>query len=258
MRANTAGGHAESTTMGNQVSPEFEQVVLTSSKLVVPWTITEEFLEDNPEQGRAEQLIADMMSTQAANDLEDLATNGDEGSVDPLLQANDGFLELGASGNVKDFNAAAFTTNVFEQMMRELPSKYRNRDRSKLRFFVPFDMEMDYLNTLAARMGDAADKFLSSGAASRLNYGGVPIVGLAYLPTDGNTNGGSNEMKCFLSNPDNLVWGVQRDMKLRKSTEGKQALDKDERYYALHMRCDFLIQNTEAFVLGKEITPRVV
>ncbi len=258
MRANTGGGHAESTTMGNRVSPDFESIVLTSSKLVLPWTITEEFLEDNPEQGRAEQLIADMMATQAANDLEDLAVNGTEGSGDALLRANNGFIALGASGNVKDFNGAAFTTDVFERSLRALPTKYRNRDKSKLRFFVPFDIEMDYIQSLAARMGDAADAFLASGAASRPNYGGIPVVAIKYLPSDGTAGGGTNESTIMLTDPDNLVWGVERDMKMRKTTEGKNALDFDERYYALHIRCDFLIQNTEAFVLGKEIGPRTV
>lgn len=256
MRANVGGGHQESTTMGDRVAPDFESIVLTSSKLVLPWTITEEFLEDNPEKGAAEQLIADMMATQAANDLEDLACNGDEVSVDPLLRANNGFVKLAGSGNVKAFASAAFTTDVFERTLRAMPTKYRNRDKSKLRYFVPFDIEMDYIQSLAARMGDAADAFLASGAASRPKYGGIPVVAIKYLPSNGGA--GTNESTILLSDPDNLVWGVEREMKMRKTTEGKNALDFDERYYALHIRCDFLIQNTEAVVLGTQIAPRAV
>lgn len=256
-RSSTAGGHLESTTMGTRVAPDFENIELKSSRIVLPWTISEEFLQDNPEQGAAEGLIADMMSTQLANDLEDLSVNGDEDSGDPLLHGNDGFTVLGASGNVKDFNGAAFTSNTFEQMMRTMPQKYRNRDKAKLRFFVPGTMEMDWVQTLAARMGDNADAFLSSGGAEHPKYGGVPVVPIAYLPEDGNANGGSNEYTAYLTDPQNLVWGVQKDIQMRKTTEGKNAIDLNERYYALHIRCDFLIQNTEAFVLGKEIIPRV-
>ena len=256
MRANTGGGHQESTSMGTRVAPDFESIVLTSSKLVLPWTITEEFLEDNPEKGAAEQLIADMMATQAANDLEELAILGDEASGDALLRANNGFIKLGASGNVIDFNGAAFTTNVFERLLRAMPTKYRS-NKGALRFFVPFDVEGDYIQTLASRMGDAADAFLAGGSAARPKYNGVPIVPIKYLPSNGNINGGNNESTIFLTDPDNMAWGVEREMKMRKTTEGKNALDFDERYYALHLRCDFLIQNTEAFVMGKEITPRV-
>lgn len=257
-RANVAGGHEESTSMGTRVAPDFENVELKSSRIVLPWTITEEFLQDNPEQGQAEGLIADMMATQLANDLEDLSVNGDEAlTSEPLLRGNNGFTKLGGSGNVKDFNGAAFTSNVFEQMLRTMPQKYRNRDKSKLKFFVPFDVEMDYVQARAARMGDRADEYLEGGAA-KSNYGGIEIVPIAYLPSNGNVNGNSNESTLYLSDPQNMVWGVQKDVQMRKTTEGKNAIDFNERYYALHIRCDFLIQNTEAFVLGKEVTPRVV
>lgn len=255
-RANVAGGHEESTSMGTRVAPDFENIELKSSRIVLPWTVTEEFLQDNPEQGAAEGLIADMMATQLANDLEDLAVNGDEALTgEPLLRANNGFTKLGGSGNVVDFNAAAFTPAVFEQMLRKMPQKYRNRDRSKLKFFVPFALEMDYVNARSARIGERADDALTNGGSA--NYGGIDIVPIAYLPSTGNVNGGSNESTLYLSDPQNMVFGVQKDIQMRKTTEGKNAIDFNERYYALHCRIDFLIQNTEAFVLGKEVTPRV-
>lgn len=256
-RANVAGGHEESTSMGTRVAPDFENVELKSSSIVLPWTITEEFLQDNPEKGQAEGLIADMMATQLANDLEDLAVNGDEAATsEPLLRGNNGFTKLGGSGNVQDFNGAAFTPAVFEAMLRRMPQKYRNRDKSKLKFFVPFNIEMDYVQARAARIGDRADGYLEGGAA-KSQYGGIEIVPIAYLPSTGNVNGGNNESTIYLSDPQNMVFGVQKDVQMRKTSEGKSAIDFNERYYAMHVRCDFLIQNTEAFVLGKEITPRV-
>ena len=74
-RASTAGGHLESTTMGTRVAPDFENIELKSSRIVLPWTISEEFLQDNPEKDAAEGIIAGMMGDQLANDLEDLAVN---------------------------------------------------------------------------------------------------------------------------------------------------------------------------------------
>lgn len=254
MRANTGGGHAESTTMGARVAPDHGKVILTSSKLVLPWTITEEFLEDNPEEGAAEQVIADIMATQAANDLEDLAVLGDEASGDELLRANDGFVKLAVAGQTIDFNSAAFTTDTLERMLRKMPTKYRV-NKQKLRFFVPFDIESDYIQAIAARMGDMGDQFLSSGAATRPRYNGIPVVAIKGLPS--NQGAGTNESTVLLTDPENLIWGVEREMKMRKTSEGKNALDFDERYYALHIRCDFVIQNTEAIVMGTEIAPRV-
>lgn len=252
-----AGGHLENADYGPQVAPDFETLVLTSSKLVLPWTVSNEFFEDNPEGSGAEARIADIMATQAANDLEDLAINGDVAASDDLLCANEGFLKLATSGsNVKDFNSAAFTTDVFEQMLRTLPTKYR-KNKKELRLYVSPTVELDYIQTIAARMGDLGDQFLA-GTAGTPQYGGIPVVSVPYMPDDDSANTYTDNSRIMLTHPDNLVWGVQRDMKMLKSTEGKQAIHKDERYYALHCRVDFLIQNKQAFVLGKEIRPRAV
>lgn len=255
-RAGAAGGHPESTTTGNQVSADFGNIEMRSSLIVVPWTISNEFLEDNPEMGAAEQKIADMMATQLGNDLQDLAVNGDEASGDALLRANNGFTALGASGNVIDFNATAFTTAVFERMLRALPTKYRG-NKEKLAYFVSPNIESDYIQALAARMGDGADNFLTRGAATSPPYNGIQMITVPHLPDTGNVNGGSNESTLYLTPVENLVWGVQKDVEMASTTEGKNALDQNERYYVLRCRCDFVIMNTEAFVLGKEVTPRV-
>lgn len=228
------------------VSPEYSTVVLESSKLVLPWAITEEFLEDNPEKGAAEQRIATIMGVQAANDLEDLALNGDETSLDALLRANDGYL-LQAAGATGNISAAlgAFTTNTFETILRSLPTRYRRNVR-QLKFLVHPDVWMDYVQSIAARQGNMADQYLA-GLVGDPTYGGVPIMASPFMPVD----------QVLLSNPDNMIFGVERDMKLRKTADGQNAIYNDERYYALHIRCDFRIQNVEATGLGTGLLPRI-
>lgn len=255
-RASTAGGHLENTTMGAAVAPDFTSIELTSSKVTLPYAVSREFYQDNPEGGAAEATIAEIMSTQLGNDLEDLAVNGDEMSGDALLRANDGYTTLGAGANVKDFNGAAFTSATFELMLRKMPQKYRH-NKTKLRFFVPSDIEMDWIQTLAARFGDAADSFLTKGGATAPPYGGIPVVSIAHLPSTGNVNGGSNESTCYLSDPMNMLWGVQQQVEVLKTDVGKTAIDTGMIFYAMSIRCDYQIANLEAFVLGKEITPRV-
>jgi len=241
-----AGVNLESGAAEHLVSPEYSTIVLESSKLVLPWAITEEFLEDNPEQGAAEQRIATIMGVQAANDLEDLALNGSQASPDALLRANNGFLiqAAGATGNISAA-LGAFTTNTFETILRSLPTKYRRNVR-QLKFLVHPDVWMDYVQSIAARQGNMADQYLA-GLVGDPTYGGVPIMASPFMPVD----------QVLLSNPDNMIFGVERDMKLRKTMDGQNAIYNDERYYALHIRCDFKIQNIEATGLGTGLLPRV-
>ncbi len=262
MRAASAGGHPEGvmydTTVGDPsmgfvggpVAPTFSTIVLTSSKVVLPWVISNEFLEDNPEQGAAEAHIAEIMGRQAANDLEDLAINGDEGSNDQLLRANDGYLAQvpvnGSDSNPRqvDFMSGAFTTNTLETILRTMPTKYR-RNLRDLRFIVSPDTWMDYVQSIASRQGNMADQALA-GILGDPTYGGVPIMASPFMPSD----------TVLLTHPDNLVFGVERDMRLTKTADGYNAIYHDERYYALHMRCDFLIQDTDAVVRGDNIAAR--
>lgn len=259
LRASAAGGHPEATA-GTLQSPDYETIILTSSKLTLPWTITEEFLEDNPEKGAAEQKIARIMAVQAANDLEDLAINGDESNVgDPLYRANDGFITLANSlgSPIVNEGGAEFTTATFERVLRALPTKYR-RNLRELRFFVGPNTWLDYVQSIAARQGAMADQYLS-GLVGDPTYGGIPLRMSPFMPEDRDDSGtGDNdESVIILTHPDNLVWGVERDMRLRKSTEGERAIQEDLRFYALHVRCDFMIQNPEALVLADGVAPRI-
>jgi len=249
--AGPAGQQLESGAAEHLVSPTYSTVVLESSKLVLPWAITEEFLEDNPEKGAAEQRIATIMGIQAANDLEDLALNGNEGSNDALLRANDGYLLQAALGNVVDFSLTtpAFTTNTLESIVRALPTKYRRNFR-QLRFIVHPDTWMDYVQSIASRQGNMADQYLS-GLVGDPTYGGIPLMASPFMPTP---VGGTGQI--MLTHPDNLIFGVERDMKMRKTMDGQNAIYNDERYYALHLRCDFVIQNIEATALGTNIDVR--
>jgi HK97 family phage major capsid protein len=249
--AGPAGQQLESGAAEHLVSPTYSTVVLESSKLVLPWAITEEFLEDNPEQGAAEQRIATIMGIQAANDLEDLALNGDETSLDALLRANDGYLKqaAGAGGNISA-GLGAFTTNTFETIVRSLPTKYRRNFR-QLRFIVHPDTWMDYVQSIASRQGNMADQYLS-GLVGDPTYGGIPIMASPFMPA---VSGGTGQI--LLTHPDNLIFGVEREMKMRKTMDGQNAIYNDERYYALHIRSDFVIQNVEATALGTDLDIRV-
>ena len=96
-----------------------------------------------------------------------------------------------------------------------------------------------------------ADRFLSEHSMDP-TYKGITVSMIPFMPET--TDAG--DATIILCDPKNLVWGVQRDMKLRKSVEGESAIKQDERYYALHIRCDFQIQNPDAIVMATGVEER--
>jgi len=79
-------GAVEATDTGENAGVFFSKISLTTKKLRLDWELSTESLEDNLEGEALEDHIARLMATQAGNDLEDLAINGDTGSSDPLLK----------------------------------------------------------------------------------------------------------------------------------------------------------------------------
>lgn len=245
LQAHKAGGHPESRE-GDDVKPTWTSMQLVASKLVLPWTVTEEFLEDNTEGQAAADTIATAMAIQVANDLEDLAVNGDETLVgDRLYQANNGFLKLQTLGNGPLVASnAPFTTDVLDAMVRAMPTKY-SRDMTKLRFYMAPNLRHDFVASIASRQGAMADQFLT-GLLGDPTFGGIPIRVVVSMP----------EGTIMLCDPKMLVFGVYREMKLRQTNDGMNAVRRDERYYMLSMRVDFMIENTEAVVVATGVEPR--
>jgi len=214
--------------------PVVGPVVITTSSVVLPWTITEEFLADKPGSGGD---IGRMMINQLACDTEDLSINGDEdSSADHLLRGNDGWVKLARThGHVISEEVSEGTRVTFadlERTLRELPPKYRNRDKSKLRMYVSHDTEMDLIEDLLA----------SETRGETLTHNGVPIVASAFMPNN----------TVLLTDPHNLVFGLQEDVTVRAAWGGRDAILQNERYYALHARMDFVIQNSDAVVLFEQ------
>lgn len=223
----------------SEIIPDYSAIVLTSSKLTLPWTITEEYLDDNPEGNAAEASILRMMGVTASNDLEDLLINGDESSNDNLLKANNGILKLATKHKkLKQGFKKKPTHFQFKDVLKALPVKYR-REPKKLMFLVSPNTYLDYIYEISGKNTGMSNAFLTS-LANEPTYMDIKVVANPFMP-DGHI---------VLTNPDNIIFGIEKDMKLRTTTEGSTAIKNDERFYALHLRCDFAIQNADAFILG--------
>ncbi len=168
------------------------------------------------------------MVLQAANDLEDLAINGDEASDDALLRANDGFLKLATQLRVRTLRKREVTKKDIARAYQTIPAKYR-KDASKYRAIIGPNAQMDLL--LAANQS-------TPRVLTETEVFGIPTFMSPYVP----------EQSALVSTTDNLVFGIERAMVLRKTSEGREAVSRRETYYALHIRVDFLVQNKEAAV----------
>ena len=171
------------------------KVSLNKRAVMVPFELTEEFLEDNIEGMAAEDRVARMMGTQFANDLESMYLSGNvlgpavvesdilEGGSsdyvkDKLLALMDGWVKLAGAGHVLDVDSAGISSNVFSRMKKQLPTKYRRR-LSQMRYFLPMDTEETYRNVLASRGTALGDQAIQNDQPIRAM--GVPLQPLALM-----------------------------------------------------------------------------
>jgi hypothetical protein len=166
------------------------KVTLTPRELIVPFEIGDNFKEINIEGDGVEEHIIRMMSTQTANDLEELYINGDKlghaalesdlkdnGSStkyikDSYLALQDGWLKLARGAHVVDAEGANIGLATFGKMMRAMPTKFR-RNKSALRWFMSPDLAQLYMEKLATRATALGD---SAAGGSMQSPFGVPIV----------------------------------------------------------------------------------
>lgn len=180
---------------------------LTTTEVILPQDVTLNFLEDNIERAAAEDHIARLLSQQFANDLCDLAINGDtatqSGATDyNFLSIADGFLKQakvsGAGTHVFDTNASEdYKGVVFKGMLEALPNKYQ-QNLSELRFYVSPAVAQAYIDQLTSRQTAWSDTLLQTGELPK--YKGVTIFPVQYMP-DGDL---------ILTQRMNLAMGVQR------------------------------------------------
>ncbi|KXH75419.1 MAG: hypothetical protein AM326_03445, partial [Candidatus Thorarchaeota archaeon SMTZ-45] len=166
------------------------QVTLNPLSIMVPFEIGDEFKEINIEGEAVKDHLMKMFGRQLANDVEELAINGDTNGhavlesvyvsggdatkyvKDAYLGMFDGWNRLGDGANIYDAAGASIGLGVFGGMLRKMPTKFR-RDKRNLRFFMSSDLAQLYIEKLASRATLLGDK--SAEGAPHSPYG-VPIV----------------------------------------------------------------------------------
>lgn len=227
---------------GYRAGVETSQIEYATTAVRLPWEITEETLRENIEGQNLEQIITDLMTTQLGIDLEDLYLNGDEAteSTDPdydFLKINDGWIkQISNGGHVYDASSeSSMSLDLFYKTLKTLPNKYNN---GKLRWLMSphraQEWELFLLNKVVNAGGAVPESVYNSPAR-------IPAVECPSL----------DDGTIILTDPKNLVVVNTYSVKIRKTTEGKEAVMMDKRFYVTHLDYDPIIEELDATAIIK-------
>jgi hypothetical protein len=160
------------------VKVAFAKVSLTTQKLRLDWELSSESLEDNLEGAAFEDHVARLLSAQAANDIEDLAINGDVNNTDDaLFKSFDGWRKrLYAGANVVDANGDELDRSVFHRALQAMPRKFMAR-RGALRFYTSTGLLNDYVFSFETVESTAAASQYIAESERNNAIGNDPLAG---------------------------------------------------------------------------------
>lgn len=223
----------------------FTKVELTTKKIRLDWEVSTEALEDNIEGGALEDHIVRLMTNAFANDIEDLAINGD-GSTGAFLSIMDGFVNKtmaggsGAHESIVTVTDNKWTTDVMQNIILAMPRKYRAL-KSNLKFYAGTDAFQGIIKHNGTLADAIAEAFAGTPA-------GTPANRQAYLDGAAQTFGSARTTRVLgvdvqevpyypagfvdLTFPQNRVWGFQRDITVNREYKPK----KDTIEYTVFVR----------------------
>jgi hypothetical protein len=232
----------ENTDDGYRAKPTFSSIEYATTAVRLPWEITEETLRENIQGQSLENTITSLMTKQIGVDLEDLCINGDTSLASTaddydFLHINDGWVkQLTDGGHVEDRsakNGGAMSIDVYYDALRQLPNKYNN---GALRWLMSPHRQQEWeryiLDKAITVGGIISDRRVENPVS-------IPAVPVPALPDD----------KIILTNPKNLVIVNTYDVKIRKTTEGVEAIMQDKRFYVIHFDFDPIVEELDASVI---------
>lgn len=243
----------DGTALGasDRSAPTTSKIELDTKEVMAEVRLPYKVIEDNilrgsinagasktPQSGFV-NLILRLIAERAATDLEELVLLGDKSMVgtDPYLGLLDGWMKR-VQSNVVDHQNAEISKTMFKNGVKTLPTPY-HRNLSAMRHFVSVGQNVEYTDKLASRetaLGDAKLQSLNG------NYGsGVPVSGVPLMP----------ETSGILTNPMNLIFGIQRDISL----EYEKDIRTRQFIIVLTTRVDAQVEREDAAVKYINIKP---
>lgn len=227
----------ENTDDNYRAGVNTSQIEYSTTAVRLPWEITEETLRENIEGQNFENIVTNLMTTQLGVDMEDLYLNGDE-ATEPtdkdydFLKINDGWIkQIGNGGHVYDATGEDdMSLDMFYKALASLPNKYNN---GKLRWLMSpkraQEWELFLLNKVVNQGGAVPDSVYTSPA--RIQAVECPSL---------------DDKTILLTDPKNLIVVNTYSVQIRKTTEGKEAIMQDKRFYVVHLDYDPIIEELDA------------
>lgn len=230
----------ENTDDGYRADVNTSQIEYATTAVRLPWEITEETLRENIEGQNFEEIVTNLMTSQLGVDMEDLYLNGDEATASTdqdydFLKINDGWIkQITNGGHVLDASASpysgAMSLDLFYAALAQIPNKYNN---GRLRWLMSprraQEWELFLLNKVVNQGGAVPDSVYTSPAR-------IPVVECPSL----------TDSKILLTDPRNLIVVNTYGVQIRKTTEGKEAIMQDKRFYVTHLDYDPIIEELDA------------
>jgi hypothetical protein len=221
----------------------FTKVELTTKKIRLDWEVSAEALEDGIEGAALEDHLVRLMTNAFANDIEDLAINGD-GTTGNFLSIMEGFVHKATTGDAHEAVVTvadnAWTPDVMQSIILAMPRKYRAL-KSNLKFYAGTDA----FQGIVKHNGTLADAIAEAFAGTPA---GTPANRQSYLDGAAQTFGGARTTRVLgvdvqevpyypegfvdLTFPQNRVWGFQRDITVNREYKPK----KDTIEYTVFVR----------------------
>jgi hypothetical protein len=222
----------------------FSKVELTTKKLRLDWEVSAEALEDNVEGAALEDHLVRLMTNAFANDIEDLAINGD-GATGDFLSIMPGFIKKHQDNgdsheSVVTVTDNAWTPEVMQNIILAMPRKYRAL-KNNLKFYAGTDAFAGIVKNNGTLADAVAEAFAGRVAGTSANR-------QAYLDGGAQTFGGARTTRVLgidvqevpyypagyvdLTFPQNRVWGFQRDIVVNREYVAK----KDTIEYTVFVR----------------------
>jgi hypothetical protein len=238
LRPKTAG--VDDATLAK---PTFGDVGYQTVSYRLDWEIEEEVFEENIEGEGLEDHIVRLMTGAIGRDLEDIHFNGTVGDVSAdaaFLNMNTGWLYQLQNGglahrvNGATTNSGSVEKSHFFNAIEAMPNKYLST--GQLRWIASPTFWSRYAEYLTNRATAAGDAVLVSGQVTQV--AGFSTVAVPAMP---NT-------RFLLADPKNFIAVNTRDIRRRRTTEGREAIRSDKRFYAIFLDDDAIIEEQDGVV----------
>lgn len=168
-------------------------------------------------------------------------------SPHPLIGQSDGWVRLAetSGANLKDMSgvdSGNLSKTTFFEMERLMPTQYiRGAAKRQLRWILSYRQYINWQEYLANQTANRGYDVLAGTEFWPL---GIPMI----------TATSMTSKKMMLTWPKNLIFGIWRQLKIKKAMEDKDSIMQDMRFYNATVRCTQEIERPDAVVLAYNLT----